>query len=389
MILTHFDEQKFLKEYWQKKPCLIKNFYPNFVDPIDEDDLAGLAQEEDIDARVVTNIDGQWQVSQGPFSDFTDICKGPWSLLVQGVDRYIDELSCLSERVSFLPNWRFDDVMVSYSVTDAGVGAHIDEYDVFIIQGKGSRRWQVGLPEQATTKTFSPHPLLKLIKDFTAVIDEELSQGDAIYIPPKHPHKGQTLSPCLNYSLGFRAPTNLELLHGILDEGETLEECSTRYCDSNISDLRDTQDAAMLTLKEQNKLKESVLQILETEAGLDAILKYLSHQDLPDFALIEKLTCEEVRKLLQSGAKIVKSAGVKAVYPEQQSHEFCFYIDGQVFSINHALQAETRYLLANKAISASEPIELTSLKMIKGSLHTAWINLLTQLINAGYWEVKE
>ena len=98
--------------------------------------------------------------------------------------------------------------MISFSNEGAGVGAHIDEYDVFIIQGKGSRRWQVGLPSDYTESI--PHPLLKQINGFTPIIDEVLLPGDVVYIPPKHPHNGVALTDCLNYSIGFRAPTSLE-----------------------------------------------------------------------------------------------------------------------------------------------------------------------------------
>ena len=176
MIINEFDQAQFLSEYWQKKPCIIKGFVKNFSDPVDEHELAGLAQEPEIDSRIVSYNRNQWLAAQGPFEDFTDRCVGAWTLLVQGVDRYVDEVDELTNLVKFIPNWRLDDVMISFSNEGAGVGPHTDEYDVFIIQGKGQRRWQVGLPGEYEERV--PHPLLKQVDGFDPVIDEVLSCGD-------------------------------------------------------------------------------------------------------------------------------------------------------------------------------------------------------------------
>ncbi len=86
MIITKFDQTHFLTECWQKKPCIIRGFVESFNDPIDEHELAGLAQEDEIDSRIVAYSNGKWTASQGPFETFEDVCIGAWSLLVQGVD---------------------------------------------------------------------------------------------------------------------------------------------------------------------------------------------------------------------------------------------------------------------------------------------------------------
>jgi ribosomal protein L16 Arg81 hydroxylase len=36
---------EFLEKYWQKQPVVLKNAFPDFVDPITPDELAGLAME--------------------------------------------------------------------------------------------------------------------------------------------------------------------------------------------------------------------------------------------------------------------------------------------------------------------------------------------------------
>jgi 50S ribosomal protein L16 3-hydroxylase len=229
----NLDVAHFLAKVWQVKPLLIKQAFPNFTDPIDENDLAGLALEPDIDSRIVSLHEQTWVVTQGPFEDFNQHCKGKWTLMVQGVDRWVDEISDLSRLFDFIPSWRFDDVMVSYSVPGAGVGPHVDQYDVFLIQGKGQRRWQVGSPEAVSEA--SPLPSLQQVRPFEPLIDEVLNPGDILYIPPGWPHCGTTVENCMTYSIGFRAPNVKDLLQPFNDSVLN-EQNSQRFTDPNCID---------------------------------------------------------------------------------------------------------------------------------------------------------
>lgn len=379
--MDKFDKASFVQDYWQKKPCLIKQFAPGFEDPLDENDLAGLAQEEDVDSRIVSNLNGVWDVHQGPFDDFSEHCKGDWSILVQGVNNYIDEVEALSSLVDFIPHWRFDDVMVSYSTQNAGVGAHTDQYDVFIVQGKGSRRWQVGLPSTGDEKNIITHPLLRLIEDFTPVIDEVLQPGDAIYIPPKHPHKGMTLHPCLNYSLGFRAPTNLEALNGLLDESDDLQTTQTRYSDPDITRLRGQATSPMeVTKAEIDQLKANIVELLNSSQAEHALMQYLSRQSLPAMDDIISYTVEALEAALLNGSCFEKMPGVKPIYKEQSSPHFVFYIDGNSFKVDTAIAELAKSLLASDSIS-----EIPKALLAQSDEKRDWLTLLSQLIDAGYW----
>jgi 50S ribosomal protein L16 3-hydroxylase len=385
MIITNFDQDYFVKQYWQKKPCLIRQFVPNFIDPLDENDLAGVAQEEGVDSRIVSCSKGVWDVQQGPFDDFEPYCKGDWALLVQGVNNYIDDVNALSQLVDFIPYWRFDDVMVSYSTQNAGVGAHTDQYDVFIIQGKGSRRWQVGLPTNSGSENniVNPHPLLKQIHSFEAVIDEILLPGDAIYIPPQHPHSGVTLSPCLNYSLGFRAPTNFEALSGLLDEGDSIQQAQTRYSDSDIDKLRSKGLSPMqVSSQELSKLKSTLVELLNSPQAEQALLQYLSRQGLPNNQEPPNYDVSEISEALMQGAVFEKLPGVKPIYAEQQQASFCFYIDGNMFEVDNDLTEQTLSLLAAQSVQG-----LPEGFALQSPQSTLWVALITQLLNAGFWEV--
>ncbi|MFQ3249895.1 JmjC domain-containing protein [Glaciecola sp.] len=388
MIITEFDQSLFLAEYWQKKPCVIRGFIKSFVDPIDEHELAGLAQEPDIDSRIVSYSNQQWIATQGPIEDFEELCVGAWSLLVQGVDRYIDEVDELTDLVNFIPNWRLDDVMISFSNEGAGVGPHTDQYDVFIIQGKGKRRWQVGLPGDYAESI--PHPLLRQIDGFEAVIDEVLLPGDVVYIPPKHPHNGVALSDCLNYSIGFRAPTSLEMLSGLIDENRIEPAESLRYTDPDISRLRNTKDkntnnSSAVSSNEIQKIKQLLQAFLDSESADNALLQFLSRQSLPsDEALNADYDSDEIKAALLEGATLARMTGVKPVYAQEQSNEqFIFYIDGNEFKASKTLRAVLELMLNVKEVRIGEGSD-TSVD-VSVLEQPDFIALVMQLVNLGYW----
>jgi 50S ribosomal protein L16 3-hydroxylase len=386
MIIQQFDSALFLREYWQKKPCVIKQFVKEFADPIDEHDLAGLAQEEGVDCRIVSktllspNKQHDWHVAQGPFASFEELCVGDWSLLVQGVDRYIPEIDIMAKRVDFIPNWRFDDVMVSFSVANAGVGAHTDQYDVFIIQGKGSRRWQVGLPIKGNVESLSPHPLLRQIAGFEPIIDEVLVPGDVVYIPPNHPHNGVALEDCLNYSIGFRSPTHLEALTGLLDESDTLNALQQRYTDPNIGSLRASNLAVTeVSRGELGRVKQGIVELLDSPQAEKALLQYLSRQGLPDLSNEDVYSVPEVETLFQEGTQIYKTPGVRPIYMQTEDDLFSFCIDGNTFELPASISAQAKHLLNDNEFLLCN----TQFKDSK----TPWVSLIAQLLNAGYWEV--
>ena len=160
----------FLERHWQKRPVVLKRGFNNFIDPISPDELAGLAMESEVDSRLVSHQDGKWQVSHGPFESYDHLGETNWSLLVQAVNHWHEPTAALMRLFRELPDWRIDDLMISFSVPGGGVGPHLDQYDVFIIQGTGRRRWRVG--EKLQMKQHCPHPDLLQVDPFEAIIDE-------------------------------------------------------------------------------------------------------------------------------------------------------------------------------------------------------------------------
>lgn len=214
--------ETFLKEYWQQKPLFIKNAFPNFSSPIDANELAGFALEEDVNARLVeefvnqkshSHIDSQWKVTHAPLDEniFSTLPEHDWSLLVQHVDSLDPNVNALLNAFRFIPNWRLDDIMVSYAPDGGGVGPHFDYFDVFLLQAEGKREWKLGQWCDESSELIPDQPM-KLLKEFHTHSTIEMQPGDLLYIPAKHAHWGKAIGESLTYSIGFRAPSHAEFL---------------------------------------------------------------------------------------------------------------------------------------------------------------------------------
>jgi 50S ribosomal protein L16 3-hydroxylase len=376
--LNNIDIKKFLSQYWQKKPLVIKQGLKNFIDPLDEHDLAGLSQEPSIDSRIVSQTNKVWQVSHGPFEDVNAHCSGAWSLLVQSVDHFVVEADELMRAFDFIPHWRMDDLMVSFSNKDAGVGSHLDQYDVFIIQGKGSRRWQVGLP--GNFDKIRPHKDLSQISSFEPIIDQILLPGDIIYIPANHPHNGVALEECLNYSVGFRAPTQQEMLSSFADFAIDNNLFNERYTDQ---ELAPRNFSGEIKQQEIARFKHMLQQLLETEQFTNWTAQFLSQggekQDL-DEQDIQHFSYQDVDGKLKSGSQFVRCLGVKAVFVEQSpfnNEDFTFYIQAEAFSV----PLTSKDLVLDFLNRPTFHLENTDLD--KSNIY--FTQLVATLVNAGYW----
>jgi 50S ribosomal protein L16 3-hydroxylase len=200
-----FDKETFLAQHWQRKPLLIRNAIAGFTPPVSADELAGLAMEESVESRIIDTNQGQWQLQHGPFEDDDFRREGPWTLLVQAVDHYVPEVAQLRKLVDFLPQWRVDDVMMSYAVDGGSVGPHFDNYDVFLLQAEGERLWQLGQFCDAQTALL-PHDELRILDQFDCTQEYLLGPGDVLYVPPGIAHWGTARGECTTFSIGFRAP---------------------------------------------------------------------------------------------------------------------------------------------------------------------------------------
>ena len=210
--------EEFLLYYWQKRPLLVRGAWKKFKPPIDGDELAGLSLEDEVESRLV--IGPEHIVEFGPFSAdrFNHLPNKQWTLLVQAVNLWVPEVHTKLDEFCFLPRWRIDDVMVSYASKGGGVGPHYDDYDVFLLQGKGQRRWQIGAGECEPNTPLIDHQDLKILADFQPDQELTLNEGDMLYLPPRWAHNGIALDECITFSIGCRAPSVGEMLDDLATE---------------------------------------------------------------------------------------------------------------------------------------------------------------------------
>lgn len=202
--------RQFCRDYWQKKPLLVRDAFPGFTGLLSPDELAGLACEESAQSRLVRRRGGRYSLENGPFDEatFAALPDKNWTLLVQGVNHFEPAAERLLQRFSFIPHARLDDLMVSYAPPGGGVGPHFDSYDVFLIQGQGHRRWEISSQRDMDLVPDAP---LRILSDFRPEQSWDLGPGDLLYLPPRYAHHGVALDECMTYSVGFRAPSAPEL----------------------------------------------------------------------------------------------------------------------------------------------------------------------------------
>tara|TARA_B100001057_G_scaffold463919_1_gene518585 strand:- start:495 stop:1640 length:1146 start_codon:yes stop_codon:yes gene_type:complete len=374
--INNLCEQEFLNQYWQKKPLLIKQGFTDFQDPIEAEELAGLAMEESIESRIVTNHNNDWQAYQGPFEDFEKLTEQHATLLVQAVDHWHSDAAQLLQPFRFIPNWRIDDLMISYSTPKGGVGPHLDQYDVFIIQGEGKRHWRVGLPDP-TLKQFAQNKKLLQVEQFEAVIDCILEPGDILYIPPGCPHEGYAIENALNYSVGFRAPNQQDLFSSFADHVIDTDSGQKRYTDHTLA-LRDSKGE--LLQSETDKVKTLMQALLNNDElfkhWLGNTLSQAKHE--MDLAPLEEpITCEQMSDLIANNAEeFERLGGVRAIY-QQLEDTLLLSINGE----NYPLPLCD--LNAVKLLTDHDYVNTDDLNAVQPSL--VFIQTFTTLVNEGLW----
>jgi 50S ribosomal protein L16 3-hydroxylase len=215
-FLGSLGARKFLQRHWQKKPLLIRGAFPAFANPLSPREVLALACTPDAQPRLVQHRAGRWSLEHGPFTGarLRRLPERNWTVLIQDTNHFSPRAARLLERFDFIPHARVDDLMVSYAAPGGGVGPHVDSYDVFLLQGHGRRRWRISRQQDST---FRPGLPLKILQRFVAEEEWVLEPGDMLYLPPGVAHEGVALDECLTWSVGFRAPSDRELVSGFLD----------------------------------------------------------------------------------------------------------------------------------------------------------------------------
>lgn len=215
-LLGGLSPTQFMRRFWQKKPCLIRQAVPGVAPPLGRTDLFSLAGRDDVESRLLVQSAGTWRLRHGPFSrrQIPPLGQPGWTLLVQGLDLHVAAAHDLLSRFRFVPEARLDDLMISYASDGGGVGPHTDSYDVFLLQVHGRRRWRVGPVRQPR---WVPGKPVKILADFEPDQEWVLEPGDMLYLPPRWGHDGVAVGPdCMTCSIGFRTPTPTETARDVL-----------------------------------------------------------------------------------------------------------------------------------------------------------------------------
>ena len=350
------NHDKFLSEYWQKKPLLIPAALNGFHDPLEPEELAGLACEEEIAARIICeNGHNDWQVRHNPFSedDFTSLPSSHWTVLVQDLNKHITELDLLLEAFSFLPSWRIDDVMASYAAPHGSVGAHTDQYDVFLLQGMGTRRWQISSPKEDEELVSGID--LKILKTFNPEQEFLLQPGDMLYLPPGVQHYGISDEACMTYSIGLRAPSQLELLGDYIDQrtltnNNDTEEC--RYHDPQLAN----KNCGEITADAINNIAELIKNIPSDDANIKSWFgRFITStlHTLDRIPLTPEIDSEDFLQHLHQGKTLYRNAASRFAYIENPDSTD-IYIDSGVINLTNANASIAKHICNHRQFTVND-----------------------------------
>ncbi|MCP2052431.1 UNVERIFIED_ORG: 50S ribosomal protein L16 3-hydroxylase [Pseudomonas fluorescens] len=315
-LLGGITAREFLRDYWQKKPLLIRQAIPDFESPIDADELAGLALEEEVESRlVIEHGERPWELRRGPFAEdaFSTLPEREWTLLVQAVDQFVPEVAELLGHFRFLPSWRIDDVMISFAAPGGSVGPHFDNYDVFLLQAQGKRNWKIGQMCNSESPLLQ-HADLRILAEFEQSEEWVLEPGDMLYLPPRLAHFGIAEDDCMTYSVGFRAPSAAEVLTHFTDFLSQYLTDEERYTDADaqpISDPHQIQADALDRLKGLLAEHMSDERMLLTWFG-----QFMTEPRYPELVAGEELGEEDFISSLENGAILIRNPSARMAWSE-------------------------------------------------------------------------
>lgn len=361
----------FLRDYWQKKPLFIPNGLPQIVGMFTPDDILDLAQQEDVTARLIqtytTGSQEQWQLKTSPLTakDFDNLPE-KWSVLVQNLEQWSPELGRLWQAFGFIPQWQRDDIMVSFAPKGGSVGKHYDEYDVFLVQGYGHRRWQLGKWCDPSTE-FKPNQPIRIFDEMgELVFDQVMQPGDVLYVPSRLSHYGVAQDDCLTFSFGLRYPNATDILENLC---KTIEQQVDSNAIFNIP-LRLTatsQPNALLQANSVQQIKQQLIDLLQNDTPqLEQLLQHavassVSRRRYPLLTTDDGYYPEEVADALQAGDCLRQDNNCKIIYTQSPER---IYVNGEWIDELTGIERGLLIKLAN-----GEPLTWEDIKQVSDPQH--------------------
>ena len=417
-FLGKLSEEEFLREYWQKKPLLVRNAFPDIESLLGPDELAGLAldssdsfieddadedegyeiENSQVESRIIlsqldNNNQTLWTLEHGPFQEdqLKSLPDKDWTLLVQAVDIYHDGVAGLLDEFSFIPRWRVDDVMISLAAPGGNVGPHYDNYDVFLIQGMGQRQWKVGDVCSAKSELVN-HPDLRILADMNSEQDWILNPGDMLYLPPLVAHHGVAIDNCMTFSVGFRAPSVEEFFDK--QTQQIAEKCNQelRYNDPELKlqsnsgwlseqAIEKVQAMMMERIQDKNQLRDWLAKLI-TEPKYPMDYENTDAEEETEFP-----DSKEFLALIEQTPVLHRDEYSRYVYTGSENKVEKFYINGNDIPLPQAdkNQAEAEELiiyLCNNRYYDSE-------RLCAYLKHDVLLNWFLRLFYRGYFYIQE
>ncbi len=376
---------EFLATYWQKRPLLMRQALPGYHSPLQPDELAGLSCETEVESRIVLEKGGErpWEARSGPFDeqDFSALPETHWTLLVQDVDKHVPEAARLLRFFRFIPDWRIDDVMISYAQDQGSVGPHVDDYDVFLVQAQGRRRWKIHTRE-VDPEDCIPGLDLRLLPQFEAEHEWLMEPGDVLYLPPNMAHWGIAEGPCITCSVGFRAPAWRELAQAWMDHLIDRRMPAGRYRDP---ELRLQQDSAEIRPEVFEHIGSELNRLCTPDqADLPLWLgRYLTEpkENLYTEAADVSLASEEFSAELERHGRLLRSGYARMAFCHGEDDREHLFVNGREFGLSsghrgflHAITRERQLHQGYLAEWLNEP---------------ECLDLLCRMYNDGYYEFPD
>ena len=352
-LLGELSVRKFLSRHWQKRPLLVRGAVCDWQLPITVQELIALAREADVTSRLIT-LPGEgrnWDVQRGPFSaeHLERLPEDGWTLLVQEIDRRIAGFAELLDRFRFIPNWRIDDVMVSYATDGAGVGPHIDRYDVFLIQVVGRRRWRISdspiLEERLLNDVELP-----VLAEFEPDHEWVLEPGDMLYLPPRIAHEGVALGRSVTCSVGFRAPDPRELCAGFLRQLPPGVFDEIRFTDP---DLEPADNLGEIPAAARRQLRESAQRLFSDPAEFDRWLgRFVTtprRNDRPGVRA-RRYTMDELKELRDRGGELKRSAVSHFAWHREDDGTVQLFVGGESYELGQGTESAAELLCSRERL---------------------------------------
>jgi 50S ribosomal protein L16 3-hydroxylase len=326
MRLGDLEPEQFLERHWQKSPLLVRGAFPGFNSPISADEIAGLSCEDGVESRLVQGtVSTRFRLEHGPFQPrrLERLPKRDWTLLVQDVDKLVPELAALRAQFRFVPDWRIDDIMVSVAAPGGSVGPHTDDYDVFLLQAEGRRRWQLA---EKFDRSLRADCDLKILSHFTPERELVAEPGDILYLPPNVAHYGVAEGRAMTFSIGFRAPDRRELLAAFGAELMTLANDNRRFADAGRRAAREPTEIEASDLAQLRLLLREGLARSDDE--LDLFLgRYLTRSKANLEPQPVETDAASVRQRLESGDRLRRRLATRFAYLRRGS-QLVVFVDG-------------------------------------------------------------